>query len=337
MSDELMSDATTSEPRRVRALHLELSAYPEDALEQLMATFDLTDGGGLDTADLTDALREGRHEVLFVRLGTSVSRATAAQAPDLRLVVTPTTGLDHLDVDGLRSQGVRVLSLRDTRTEILSVHATAEHTWALLLATVRHLPRAQTDVAGGAWRRIPFLGTELAGRTIGIVGHGRLGRRVAGYARAFGMDVLVHDTDPDALEELEEGTHAVDPTTLLEASDVVSLHLPLDETTRGWLSADRIGLLREGAFVVNTARGELVDEVALADALEAGRVAGVGVDVVADDANWGERTEESPLLALLQTDANLVVTPHIGGWARDAVATTRRVVTSLAIEAVTAD
>jgi len=323
-------------PARPRALHLELSAYPEDALEQLMDAFELTDGGDLRPDELGDALRDGGHEVLFVRLGTTVSRATVAGASALRLVVTPTTGLDHLDVEGLQDAGVRVLSLRDARTGILSVHATAEHTWALLLATVRHLPAAQADVTRGAWRRAPYLGTELAGRTIGIVGHGRLGRRVAGYARAFGMQVLVHDTDPAALADVAAhapGTRAVDAETLLRDSDVVSLHLPLAGDTHGWLSAERIALLREGAFVVNTARGEVVDEVALAGALTSGRIAGVGIDVVADDANWVDRAGDSPLLALLGTDANVVVTPHIGGWARDAVATTRRLVTTLAIDA----
>ena len=320
---------------RPRALHLELDAYPPDAVERLTAALDLVDGRDMEAAELADALREGAHEVLFVRLGTPVTMRTVTDAPALRLVVTPTTGLDHLDVAGLQAAGVRVLSLRDARAAITEVHATAEHTWALLLACVRHLPRAHADVAEGGWRRPLFLGTELAGRTIGIVGHGRLGRRVAGYARAFGMHVLVHDIDPAALEGLAPDTTAVDADTLLRSADVVSIHLPLDASTRGWLDAARIALLRPGAVVVNTARGEIVDESALAGALAEGRLGGVAVDVLADDATWEATTGTSPLLALLSTAANLVVTPHIGGWARDAVATTRRIVTDLALDALT--
>jgi D-3-phosphoglycerate dehydrogenase len=319
--------------QRPRALHLELAAYPEDAVEQLEAAFDLVDGSAIGPSELGDALREGRYAALFVRLGMDVTGTTIADAPDLRIVVTPTTGLDHLDVEALRSAGVQVLSLRDVRTDILSVHATAEHTWALLLACVRHLPRAHADVAAGRWRRVPHLGTELAGRTVGIVGHGRLGRRVAGYARSFGMEVLVHDIDAAALRDLD-GARAVGPEELLGASDVVSLHLPLDASTTGWLSAERIALLRAGTVVVNTARGELIDESALAAALAAGHLGGVAVDVIADDSTWGDEVRASPLLALLGADVNLVVTPHIGGWARDAVATTRRLVTRLAIAAV---
>jgi D-3-phosphoglycerate dehydrogenase / 2-oxoglutarate reductase len=317
---------------RPRALHLELDAYPDDAVERLRSALDLVDGRTLEPEDLAETLRDGGYKVLFVRLGTPVSAATVADAPALRLIVTPTTGLDHLDVEGLTAAGVRILSLRDAREAITGVHATAEHTWALLLACLRHVPRAHADVIAGGWRRPRFLGTELAGRTIGIVGHGRLGRRVAGYARAFGMQVLVHDTDPAALRELGLDTTAVDADTLLRSADVVSIHLPLDATTRGWLDADRIALLRPGAVVINTARGELVDEHALAAALTDGRLGGVAVDVLADDATWGSETGASPLLALLGTDANLVVTPHIGGWARDAVATTRRIVTGLALE-----
>lgn len=321
---------------RPRALHLELDAYPSDARATLETAFDVVDGRDVDERTLTDALAGGDYAALFVRLGVRVDRSTVAAAPGLRLVVTPTTGLDHLDVDGLRDAGIRVLSLRDARQHIVGVHATAEHTWGLLLACLRHLPAAHADVAAGHWRRVPFLGTELAGRTIGIVGHGRLGRRVAGYARAFGMHILVHDIDPDAVADLPDGTAAVDPDALLAGSDVVTLHLPLDDTTRGWLDSTRIARLREGAVVVNTARGELIDETALAGALAAGRLAGVAVDVVADDARWSEQVAASPLLGLLGTGANLVVTPHIGGWARDAVATTRRLIADLAVAAMDA-
>lgn len=320
--------------KRRRALHLEYYAYPTDAQRQLDEAFELTDGSHLSSTDLADALIQGSYEVLFVRLGTTVTHATVANAPNLRLLVTPTTGLDHLDLDGLNAQGIRVLSLRDARTEIVGVHATAEHTWALLLATVRHIPSAQEDVAQGNWRRRPFLGTELAGRTIGIIGYGRLGRRVASYAHAFGMRILAHDTDPAALADLAHDASAVDPTTLLRSSDVISIHLPLNDQTRGWLSAERIGLLRHHTFVINTSRGEIIDENALADALASGRIAGVGVDVVANDANWTEVVGDSPLLAIQGTDVNLVITPHIGGWARDAVSTTRRLVTKLAIKAI---
>ena len=319
---------------RPRALHLELDVYPQDAVDRLREAMELTDGSALHGDEVAAALATGGHEIVFVRLGVRIDAGTIAGAPTLRLVVTPTTGLDHLDLASLASSGVQVISLRDARAAIESVHATAEHTFALLLACVRGIPAAHHDVAAGAWRRQRFLGTELAGRTIGIVGHGRLGRRVATYARAFGMEVLVHDVAEASLTGLPEGVTVAGADDLLRAADVVSLHLPLDVDTRGWLDARRIALLKQDAVVINTARGELLDEAALARALRDGRLGGVAVDVIADDANWGESVGESPLLELLGTGANLVVTPHIGGWARDAVARTRRLVTELALKSL---
>lgn len=322
-----------TEPRH-RALHLELDAYPDDALRDLHRVLDVVDGSSVTEEDLEAVLRRTDPHLLLVRLGIRVGPDVTSAAPSLRLVVTPTTGLDHLDVASLADAGIRVLSLRDARDRIVDVHATAEHTWGLLLACMRSIPRAHADVAAGNWRRARFLGSELSGRTLGIAGHGRLGSRVASYGRAFGMHVLVHDVDPLAVRDLPSGTRAVDAETLVGTSDVLSLHLPLDTTTRGWLNAERIDLLPHGAVVVNTARGELVDESALAAALASGRLGGVAVDVVGDDATWGERTPSRPLLDLLDAGHNLVVTPHIGGWARDAVASTRRLVTELAIASI---
>jgi D-3-phosphoglycerate dehydrogenase len=319
---------------RPRALHLELDAYPSDAVDRLRSAVDLEDGSALDSDDIVPALSRGEHQLLFVRLGISLTAAVKSSAPALKLIVTPTTGLDHLDVDGLRDVGIRVISLRDARSSIASVHATAEHTFALLLAAARRLPEANRDVAEGRWRRRMFLGTELAGRTLGIIGHGRLGSRVARYARAFDMRVLVHDTDPSRLTLLDEGVVPVDPDDLLAQSDFVTIHLPLDESTRGWLDERRTALLRDGAIVVNTSRGEIIDEHQLARHLASGRLGGVAVDVLADDSTWSEEVGASPLLSLHDRGFNLIVTPHIGGWARDAVARTRRLVTELALEAL---
>lgn len=308
------------------AVHLEAFAYPPDVLAVLDAHLDLTDLSALPggSPQLAAALRAADPEVLIVRLGLRVDAALLDACPRLRLVVTPTTGLDHLDLDELAARGIEVLSLRSVPGLVTGVHATAEHTWALLLACVRRIPTGQARVAAGVWDRHPLLGTELAGRTLGIIGHGRLGRQVGRYGAAFGMRVLVHDTDPAALTDLPAGVAAATADEVLVGADVLSLHLPLDATTRGWLSAARIARLPRGAIVVNTARGDLVDEHALAAALHDGHLGGVATDVLADDGNWHGRTGASPLLELLERHDGLVVTPHVGGWARDAVATTRR-------------
>lgn len=319
---------------RLSALHLETDAYPADALTRLNEVLDLADGSLISSSDIAHELSSGDYAVVFVRLGVSLSASDVARAPNLRLVVTPTTGLDHIDVEGLASLGVDVLSLQDVKQQILNVYATAEHTLGLVLAMMRRIPSAALHVAEGGWDRRLFLGTELAGRTMGIVGYGRLGKRVAQYAAALDMNVLAHDNDPAAFQAAPPEVVVADPEVLLSNSDVVSLHLPLTRETHQWLDSSRIQMLRRGAIVVNTARGELIDERALAEALVQGNVSGIAVDVVANDSSWGFAQGLSPLLNLARAGKNVVITPHIGGWASDAVAFTRNLVTELVIDYV---
>jgi D-3-phosphoglycerate dehydrogenase len=241
-------------------------------------------------------------------------------------VVTPTTGLDHLDLDALAARGTTLISLRGEGALLRTVHATAEHTWGLLLALVRHARPAATAVLDGRWERDSYLGTELHGRTLGVLGHGRLGRMVARYGTAFGMQVLAHDIDPRAFDAAE-AVVPVGRDELFERSDVLSVHLPLDDSTRGYLSAERLDRLPRGAWLVNTARGELIDEGALLAALVSGHLAGAALDVVADDSTWADTVPaDQPLVAYARTHGNLLITPHIGGYACDSVRSTRQFV-----------
>jgi phosphoglycerate dehydrogenase-like enzyme len=160
---------------------------------------------------------------------------------------------------------------------------------------------------------------------------------VASYGLAFGMNLLAHDLDPAAQAQAPSGVTFVDATDLLSSAQVLSLHLPLDNATSGWLSRHRIGMLPEGAWLVNTARGELIDEGALVEALSAGRLSGAALDVVADDSRWaGAVPPGQPILALAQRGGQVIVTPHIGGYASESVAATRRFVTKRFLHAVRA-
>jgi phosphoglycerate dehydrogenase-like enzyme len=149
------------------------------------------------------------------------------------------------------------------------------------------------------------------------------------------MTVLAHDIDPTAFEGAAEGVRPVELDELLATADVLTVHLPLDASTRGYLSAERIARMKEGAWLVNTARGELIDEAALVAALDAGRLAGAALDVVADDSVWPGRVPEGqPVIAHARTSSNVLITPHVGGYARDSVASTRRYVADRFAEAV---
>ena len=306
-------------------LHLEADSYPASAIELIEGCGDLHSELVTSENDALVALSLRPYTAVFVGLGLPVGISWLEAAPTLKWVVSPTTGLNHVDVDGLQAGGVRVISLQDSKDRISEVWATAEHTWALLLALVRQVPDAHASVLKGDWRRERFLGTELAGKTLGVIGYGRLGRRVASYGRSFGMSVLYYDIDPAARASAHPDDVFADPDRLLRSSDVVSLHLSYSERTQGWLSRERIEVLTPGAFIINTARGELLDEEALAEALIDNRIGGAALDVLDGDSTWEGSTGSSPLVAAARSGANIILTPHIGGWSRDAVSTTRQI------------
>jgi D-3-phosphoglycerate dehydrogenase / 2-oxoglutarate reductase len=210
-------------------------------------------------SDFLASLGAADYSAVFVRLGLSVDREAIDRAPTLRWIVTPTTGLDHIDCAEAERRRVRVISLRGQTDLLRKVASTAEHTWALLLSLVRRLPHAHRDVLAENWRREPFLASELAGKTLGILGLGRLGQMVARYGEAFGMSVIAHDSASERFAETRTSVRACSLPELLAESDVLSVHLPLDASTAGLLDQSRLRALKRGALLINTARGELIE------------------------------------------------------------------------------
>jgi D-3-phosphoglycerate dehydrogenase len=316
-----------------RVLNVEPARYDADTRARLAGA------GQIDYVDCPDqrtfvrALGQAPYDALFVRLGLAVDQTALAAAPALRTVITPTTGQDHIDTEALAARGIRLISLKGETAFLESIRATAEHTFALLLALSRRLPAAHADVLAGRWRREPFLARELHGQILGIVGLGRLGRMVAGYALAFGMSVIAHDHHAAAFTRAPEGVRAEPLDTVLACADVVSLHLPLEPETRDFMTAGRLAAMKPGAWLVNTARGELIDEAALLAALAGGRLGGAACDVLAGDGRWPEVVPaDHPLVAYARAHDNLILTPHIGGYGRHATFGTRRFVTDRFLE-----
>jgi D-3-phosphoglycerate dehydrogenase len=225
-----------------------------------------------------------------------VSRRVLEAGP-LRVVVKYGSGTDNIDLGAAEALGVSV-----SATPAANARSVAELTIALLLALARHVVAHDRSVRGGSWRRLT--GIELAGKRLGLVGYGAVGREVARLATAIGMTVVAHDP---MVQEAE--VELVDLTTLLQSADAVSLHVPLDQSTRGLIGAQAIGRMRPGALLVNTARGGIVDEEALAEALRSGRLAGAALDAFAEEPPKG-----SPLLEL----ENVVLSPHAGAGTSEA-------------------
>lgn len=248
-------------------------------------------------------------DALIVRLAHRVDAEVLAAGQRLKAVVTATTGLDHIDLTATAERGVEVLSLKGEVDFLRTIRATAEHTWALLLALIRRLPWAFDDVRQGSWQRDAHRGGELSGKRLGILGLGRLGEQVAIYGRAFGMEVAAYDPIRSGWPQ---GVQRCDSQLDLAArSDVLSIHLPLNESTAGLVDGDTLAALPRGALVINTARGPLLDEDALLRLLDAGHLAGAALDVVCGERDGS--MPESPLPEAAKTRRNLLLTPHIGG------------------------
>jgi phosphoglycerate dehydrogenase-like enzyme len=239
-----------------------------------------------------------------------VSAEHLAAAPDLALVQCASHGFDYVDVDAARARGVHVANIGSSGAESQNV---AEQTFALMLALAKQLIPAHTALVEADWAlpRLQRSLTELCGKTLGIVGLGNIGQEVARRAVAFDMSVVYAGRRrlPEETEARLGGARHVPLDELLRTADYVSLHAPLTDGTRNLLDAGRLALLKPTAFVVNTARGALIDQDALADALEKGALAGAGIDVF-------DPEPPTPALRLLRAP-NVVLSPHVGGVTRE--------------------
>jgi D-3-phosphoglycerate dehydrogenase len=283
--------------------------------------------GAADRPRLAELVADA--DALVVRSATKVTRELLAAAKRLRVVGRAGIGVDNVDVPAATERGVLVVN-----APTANVVSATEHTFAMMLALARRVPAADASMKRGEWDRKSFLGSELQGKTLGVIGFGRIGQRVAARARAFEMTVVAHDPflDPASARRLEVEPLEVDE--LLARCDIVTLHTPLTDATRNLLDARRIAILKPGALVVNCGRGGTLDEAALLAALEAGHLGGAALDVYAE--------EPPPNLDLVR-HPRVVATPHIGAQTgeaqeRIAVETARMVLAalsgSLAIAAV---
>jgi D-3-phosphoglycerate dehydrogenase len=271
------------------------------------------------------ALRPADHaaKVLYVKLRYRLDRAFLARFPSLKAVVSPTTGLTHIDLDACRRRAVAVVSLKGDTVFLKGVSSTAELTWGLILSAERSLNAAASSVTRGSWDRDPFLGRELKGKTLGVVGLGRLGTMVARYGLAFGMRVLYSEPRRVALA----GARRVTLARLMSESDIITVHVHAAPDTEGMIGRAQFAQMRRSPLFVNTARGELVDESALLSALKSGRVRGAALDVLRGE-HWNTAAEKkawlrrNKLVAYARRHPNLLLTPHIGGLTSDAVENT---------------
>ncbi len=237
-----------------------------------------------------------------------LTAAAIEKAPSLALIQTPSHGFDHVDIDAAAGRGIPVCNVGTSGAESGTV---AEHAMLLMLACARRLVDAHDGIRRGEWPALSGSTIELQGKKLGIVGLGHIGREVAMRAKAFGMDLMYNDPIP--ADEDVEGELRLKPVALdelLSTADVVTVHVPLDETTRGLIGESELALLRPGAIFVNTSRGPVVDNEALARAANDGKIV-AGVDVY--------EVEPPGVDHPLRSASNVVLTPHIAGTTRESV------------------
>jgi phosphoglycerate dehydrogenase-like enzyme len=246
-------------------------------------------------------------DAILVALET-VSGAAIEKAKALRLIQAPSHGFDHIDVDAAASRGIAVCNVGTSGAEAGTV---AEHAMLLMLACARRLVEAHDGIRNGEWPQITGSSAELQGKTLGIVGLGHIGREVAKRAKAFGMNLLYFDpVSADEEVEMELRLAPVELHELLERSDVVTVHVPLMASTRTLIGPDEIALLKPNAILVNTSRGAVVDNVAVAEAANEGRIT-AGIDVY--------DPEPPPHDHPLRSARNVVLTPHVAGTTKESV------------------
>ncbi|MEJ7839746.1 MAG: phosphoglycerate dehydrogenase, partial [Thermomicrobiales bacterium] len=288
------------------------------ARADLAVDAEVIDVDGTDIPALLRVLPEA--DALVVRSETQVTAEILAAAPKLKVVARAGAGIDNIDLDAATRAGVLVLNAPGANAV-----SAGEHTISLLLAITRQLIHANESTHAGRWERKKMKPVDLKGRTVGIVGLGRVGSIVATRLKAFEMHVIAHDPfiDPSRFDAL--GVESVELDHLFSASDVVTFHVPSTDQTHHLLNQESIVRLKPGAIVLNVARGEVVDEHALAAAIRSGYIGAAGVDVFP-----AEPTRESPLFGL----ANVIVTPHIGGSSEEALEAVGRVISTTTIAAL---
>jgi D-3-phosphoglycerate dehydrogenase / 2-oxoglutarate reductase len=267
------------------------------------AGFQIDKQVGLSPQELAKTI--GGYSGLVVRSETKVTADLLSEGPDLRVVGRAGVGVDNIDVNAATARGVVVMNAPDGNTI-----TTAEHTLALLISLARRVPQANTSLRQGKWERKRFIGVELQGKTLGIVGLGRIGRVVASRARAFGMNIVAYDPfiASEQARDLEIEIKPLDE--VFARADFLTVHTPLTAETRGIVGADAFKGMKDGVRIINCARGGLIDETALYEAIKSGKVAGAALDVFETEPP----APENPLLSLDE----VIATPHLGASTAEA-------------------
>ncbi len=291
-----------------------LNTIPGDFSEkgkEILSSLGETDYSRPTQSELEEKISD--YDILFVQLGLNVNQAVIDKGKKLKLIVTTTTGLDHIDVNYAKSRGIEVLSLRGETAFLDTISGTAELAFGLIIDLMRNTHASFQSVKNYEWNTKKFCGYNLYGKTLGIVGLGRLGKMMARFGNAFKMKVLAVDPDVTVEEMKELNCEKVDFENLLRQADAVSVHVHLAPETENMFNAEVFEKMKKSAYLINTSRGKIVNENDVLESLKNKTIAGYAADVLAGELDFGKTFSNHPLVEYAKQNNNLIIVPHIGG------------------------
>ena len=296
-----MADQDRDRPRLLCMVDFSLAPEAKEIIEEVAEVDHVPDNH--------DVLREriGDYDALWGHVNCKVDKAVLDNAKRLKVINAASTGTDHIDTEECQRRGIRILSIARDYRLLDTFTATAELAWMLLLTCLRHFRAATDHVLNGEWRSEFFVGRQLSQHTLGVLGVGRLGKMTVEYGKAFRMRVLGCDLKDFSIP----GVEPVGFDELLRESDFISIHIHMLPRNYHLFNADTFAKMKDGSVLVNTSRGDIIDEEALLDALESAKLSAFGGDVLHDE--WRRDMGENPVVAYARTHKNVVITPHIGG------------------------
>jgi D-3-phosphoglycerate dehydrogenase len=262
-----------------------------------------------------DQIKEkiGNFDIVVVRSRTKITKEMIDRANKCKIIARVGVGLDNIDVDAAKAKGIRVINAVEG-----AMNAVAELVLGLMLSLAREIPRADREIRNGKWLKKELMGTELSGKYLGIVGLGNIGKKLAKHARALNMNIIGYDIIPIPEDFSHEvGLIKTDLDTLLSSADYISFHVPFTESTHHLVNSQRLAKMKKNAYLINTSRGEIIDENALYNALKEGKIAGAALDVFETEPAIGNK---------LATLPNVICTPHIGSQTKEAQALAANVI-----------
>jgi D-3-phosphoglycerate dehydrogenase / 2-oxoglutarate reductase len=256
-----------------------------------------------------------KFDAVLVRFNTRIDASILNPQSSIKAVISPTTGLDHINLELAKKNGVKVFHLRGQKEFLRGISATAELTIGLMLSILRKIPQSFSDVKNGVWESGPYTGNEVYGKTIGIIGCGRLGSKVAIVAASLGMKVISYD--PFITHFPKGVTRKNNISDLFNQSDIISLHIPLSKETKYFISDKEINQMKDGVVIINTSRGLIIDTSSLLLGLKTGKVLSAALDVI--EGEHLKQGIQHPLVNYARNNNNLLITPHIGGTTFESV------------------